>query len=428
MHAAAQTIPETIDELLNAYAKQNFFNGTALVAKKGSIILNKGYQWPERKLEQMADSNTIFQVGSLTKQFTATSILKLAEKKMLSLEDKLSKYFPDFPNGDSIRIKNLLDHSSGIFDYTNDTIFMRNHALRGVSLDSLIGMFKIKPLLFKPGSSHGYSNSNYILLGRIIEISSGKSYFQFVRENIFQPIRMGHSGFDFNSQNAQHKAIDHLYVSGKALDSTLSYAAASAYSTANDLYKWDRALYGSVVLSDSMLELMYSPHQSNFGYGWFVDSNAGKKVVMDQGSLSGFMSFIARSPSEEICIILLDNGPCPALAKIGEEINDIIHDQPFSWPLARPEMTVDLKTLREYVGQYRVQPGFIITIILENGHLYAQTTSRDKLELHAEHENFFFVKMLDIQITFVRDEQSKVIKLTLAQEGMELEAVRIGTP
>ena len=428
LHAAAQTIPETIDELLSSYAKQNFFNGTVLVARKGSILLNKGYQWPDRKQEQKADSNTIFQIGSLTKQFTAAAVLQLAEKKILFLEDRLSKYIPDFPNGDSIRIKNLLDHSSGIFDFVNDTTFMRNHASGRVSLDSLINRFKFKPLLFKPGSRHAYSNSNYILLGRIIEKSSGKSYFQFVRENIFNPIQMSRSGFDFHSLNSRNRATDHFKDPGGALDSTLSYAAASAYSTASDLYKWDRALYGSHLLSDSMRELMFTAQGSNFGYGWFVDSNSGKKVAMDQGNISGFASFIARSPSEEICIILLDNGPCPALAKIGEEINDIIHDQPFSWPQVRPEIVVDPRILREYVGQYRIQPNYIITITLENGHLNVQTTSRDKLELHAERENFFFVKMLDIQITFVRDEKGKVIKLTLSQEGMELEADRIGLP
>ncbi|MFI5151937.1 MAG: serine hydrolase [Chitinophagales bacterium] len=428
MQSAAQTIPETIDELLNAYAKQNFFNGAALVAKRGSILINKGYQWPDRMQEQKADSNTIFQIGSLTKQFTAAAILQLADKKIFSLQDRLSKYLPDYPNGDSIMIENLMNHSSGIPDYVNDTVFMREHAGGNIGLDGLIGSFKFKPLLFKPGTKNIYSNSNYILLGSIIEKAAGKSYFQVISENIFRPIHMSHSGFDFQSLNSNRKAKDYLRASGNSLDSTLSYAAASIYSSTSDLYRWDRALYGSGILSDSMLALMYTQHHSNYGYGWFVDSSSGRKVVMDQGSLAGFVSFIARIPSEEICIILLDNGPCPALAKIGEEINDIIHDQPFSWPLARVEIAVDPRILREYVGQYQIEPNFIITIMMENGHLNVQTTSQLKLELHAEREDFFFVRMLDIQIAFVRDDKGKVTKLTLSQSGMELEADRIGIP
>src|SRR5580698_6851449 len=169
-----QTPAQEIDELLKEYTKQNIFNGVALVAQKGKILLEKGYGYKNVATKTPNDTNTIFQIGSITKQFTAAIILQLQEQHRLSVQDRLSKYIPDYPNSDSITIENLLTHTSGIYNYTNDDAYMQNTSATPIKLETLISLFKNKPLDFSPGTKYSYSNSGYVLLGYIIERITGK--------------------------------------------------------------------------------------------------------------------------------------------------------------------------------------------------------------------------------------------------------------
>src|SRR5580704_11048813 len=149
--SCAQSVPEKIDTLLAAFEHREAFSGSVLVAREGRVIFEKGYGLKNKKQNIRNDSNTIFQIGSITKQFTSAIILQLAEKTQLSLQDKLSKYIPDYPNGDQITIEHLLTHTSGVYNYTNDGAFMKNSAYTPIRRDSLIALFKNKPLDFQPG-------------------------------------------------------------------------------------------------------------------------------------------------------------------------------------------------------------------------------------------------------------------------------------
>ena len=274
---SAQTMPQEIDELLKAYANQGSFNGTALVAQKGKVLLEKGYGPRNISSNTFNDSNTIFPIASLTKQFTATVILQLQEKGKLSVQDKLSKYFPDYPNGENISVENLLTNTSGIHNF-NDADFMSKIGEKSIPKDSLLDLFKNLPLDFKPGEKFGYSNSNYVLLGLIIEKVTGKSYYQVLQENILKPLGMNQSGFDFASLKSTKKAMGYLIWSKQTkrpapvIDSSVSYAAGAMYSTVADLYKWDQALYTNRVLRDSSLQKAFTPYINHYGYGWLIDS------------------------------------------------------------------------------------------------------------------------------------------------------------
>jgi len=306
-----QTIPETIDELLKAYSKQYAFNGFGIGCTKRKYFITKGYGYKNISTHSFNSEKTIFQVGSITKQFTAAIILQLQEKNKLSVKDNLSKYISDYPNGEKITIENLLTHTSGIFNYTNDETFMKTASGKPISPEHLIDLFKNKPLNFQPGEKYNYSNSNYVLLGYIIEKITGRSYFDVVRENIFQPLHMDHSGFDFKGLVSPDKAIGYLRLTAKTsqpaaiFDSSVAYAAGALYTTVDDLYKWDRGLYGNEILSDASIGQAFRPHLSNYGYGWIIDTVYGKKVVMHDGGIFGFESFIARVPADETCIIYL---------------------------------------------------------------------------------------------------------------------------
>src|SRR6187549_1291973 len=222
---------DKLDTLISAYAKLHKFNGSVLVAKNGVILLNKGYGYRNAENKVANNEQTIFQLGSVTKQFTSAVILKLQEEKKLSVSDKLSKYFPDFPKGDSITIEHLLTHTSGIYNYTNNGEFMANQVTNPTNREKIMALFKDKPLDFSPGTNWSYSNSGYSLLGYIIEIVVKKPYEEVVRNYIFNPLQMTHSGFDFTHLNSPEKAIGYFKVDSTTaalapiVDSSVSYSA-----------------------------------------------------------------------------------------------------------------------------------------------------------------------------------------------------------
>ncbi|MBS1597787.1 MAG: serine hydrolase [Bacteroidetes bacterium] len=426
-----QTIPETIDELLKVYSKQYAFNGSVLVAQKGNIILQKGYGYKNWSSHSLNDEKTIFQVGSITKQFTAVAILQLQQKKLLSVQDNIDKYVPGFPNGDKITIEHLLTHTSGIPNYTNDNEFMKTGALKAITPEKLIELFKNKPLEFAPGEKYNYSNSGYVLLGYIIEKITGKSYFSFIRENILQPLHMDHSGFDFKSLKNTDKATGYFKLTAKTnqpatiIDSSASYAAGALYTTVGDLFKWDRGLYTGQIIDTASLSQAFVPHKSNYGYGWIIDSSYNKKILMHDGGIFGFESFVARIPEDETCIILLDNHQCNQLPKIAEEINAIIDNQPYEFPLLRKEIDVAPSILKQYVGEYQLAPNINLSIYLEDGQLVAQVTGQGKVELYAERDNFFFTKIVKAQLEFFKDADGKVTRVTLSQDGQQVQGKKI---
>jgi CubicO group peptidase (beta-lactamase class C family) len=418
----AQSVPQKIDTLLTAFEKQEGFSGSVLAARGGTVIFEKGYGYKNKKENTWNDSNTIFQIGSITKQFTSAIILQLEEKNKLSLQDKLSKYIPDYPNGDQITIEHLLTHTSGVYNYTNDTAFMRKGAFTPISRDSLIATFKDKPLDFHPGDKFSYSNSGYILLGYIIEKVTGESYFQVVRENIFRPLHMDHTGFDFSGLVSADKAIGYMSSAGglpaPIVDSSVSFAAGAIYTTLGDLYKWDRALYTGDIISPASLQKAFTPHLAKYGYGWMIDSAYGKKMVGHGGGIPGFVSNILRVPEDQTCIIVLDNHPTQANpGQITGEINALLHGKEYDIPHARIAIHLDTTILKQYVGEYQLAPGFILTISLENGSLMSQATGQGKAELFAERENFFFLKVVDAQLEFIKGPDNKVEKVINHQNG-----------
>jgi CubicO group peptidase (beta-lactamase class C family) len=415
--AAAQTVPETIDELLKAFSSQNAFNGVALVAQHGKVIWLKGYGYRNLDTKTRNDSGSVFQVGSLSKQFTAVVILQLAESHKLDLQDRLSKYIPSFPQGDDITIENLLTHMSGISDYTHDSAFIRRGWVMPIPTDSLIEFFKDKPFEFKPGKGFAFSNSGYILLGYIIEKVTGESYFQVVREHIFQPLHMNHSGFDFKGLHAANKALGYYGQSGLIADSSVLFSSEGIFSTAADLFAWDQGLYTGKLLSDTSLQKAFTPHRSNYGFGWIIDSSSGSKVEMHEGVVLDYASFMARLPQDQICIILLDNHQSQALVRIAQDINAVLNNQPYEWPVVRTEIKVDPLILAHYTGRYQLIAGFVIQISLEHGSLVAVATGQGKVELFAEKENLFFTKIMDSQFEFLSDEDGHINRLVLHQNG-----------
>jgi CubicO group peptidase (beta-lactamase class C family) len=311
--ACSQPRPQNLDSLLTAYHDTAGFNGSVLVARKGAIILEKGYGFKNIRARITNDSNTIFQIGSITKQFTSAIILQLQEQKKLSVHDYLSKFLPDFPGSNKITIEQLLTHTSGVYNYTNDRVFMNTRSTQPISRDSLLALFSNKPPDFQPGQKFSYSNSNYILLGCVIEKVTGTSYFKVVRDSIFRPLHMDHSGFDYTDLRSPDKALGYSSPSADTaaiiVDSSVSFAAGAIYTTVQDLYRWNNALLSDKVISRASLEQAFTPHLEKYGYGWMIDSVEGKRALYHGGGIPGFVALIYRIPADSTCIIALLNAP-----------------------------------------------------------------------------------------------------------------------
>lgn len=427
----SQDIPAKLDTLLQAYTGLHKFNGAVLVAKQGTILLDKGYGYRNVANRVQHDKSSIFQIGSVTKQFTTAIILKLQTAGKLSVQDPISKYFPQYPRGDSITIENLLLHTSGIYNYTNDRQFMDNEVTKPATQAKMIALFRDKPASFSPGTNWQYSNSGYSLLGYIIESVTKKPYEQVVREYIFSPLQMTHSGFDFTHLQSPQKSTGYFAFNSKdtlpspIVDSSVSFSAGAIYSTTNDLYRWHQALEKNTILTNAQQEKAYTPVKNNYGYGWVIDSLYGKRVVSHSGGIHGFTSNFSRIPADDVCIVLLSNTSSPELQNITRAIYAILYDKPYQLPQKRKSISLPEEKQKQYIGEYTINEKLQLSITLRSGELVATPTGQPTVILHPEKEDEFFVEVPDVQLHFTRDEKQAVNGFILHQNGTERKCPKI---
>ena len=422
LSAWGQTVEQKMDELLSAYARQNKFNGAALVAQKGKVIYQKGFGFKDAEQKLPNDANAIFQVGSLTKQITAAVVMQLQQEKKLSVSDKLSKFYPEIPNSEKITIENLLTHTSGIHNYTEDSAIMNGDLTKSFSKEQMVSRFAAYKSDFEPGQDWHYSNSAYSLLGYIIEKVENKPYEKVVRERIFSPLGMTQSGFDFTHLKSAAKTKGYFSLQPKPvaapiLDSTLAYAAGAIYSTVGDFYKWERAVASGKLLRPESWRQVFTPYKNKYGYGWGIDTLFGQQLMSHSGGIPGYTSFIMRFPQDDLAVIVFDNTMSVNLGKISKSLAAIALGQPYELPQEKKAIEVDAAILKKYVGEYQLAPNFILTVSLEGNQLKAQATGQPEVELFAEKENLFFIKIVDAKVEFVKDENGNVTELILHQNG-----------
>lgn len=410
---AQQHLDQKIAALIEKSVDLYRFNGSILVCKNGKIVFEKGYGYQDIQNKVVNTSNTIFQVGSMTKQFTAAVVLKLAEQQKLSLDDKISIYFPDLKRGDEITIKNLLTHTSGLSEIFRDTLFIKENKQNPISKEKLLSFFIDKPLYFTPGTQYSYCNSGYILLGLIIERVSGKTYEQNVRDYILKPLKMTHSGFDFAGLKSKHKALGYIRffrsesISSVPWDSTGTYSAGSLYSTTNDLYLWHKGLLNNKVLTKESLAKAYTPYLEGYGLGCWIDTIYQKRVISHGGNIEGFTSYFGRIPEDDVCVILLNNIYNREIESVGTAVLAILYDKPYHF-FEQIKLSADI--LEKYVGNYEINARYHIKITRANDRLHAQIQNEPKFEIVADKENSFFAKDEDIRIKF-RANSDKTYKL-----------------
>lgn len=345
----AQNKTAQLDELLNKYTEYGQFNGSVLVADKGRVIYKKGFGMANIEWDIPNAPDTKFRLGSITKQFTSMLIMQLVAEGKLDLQAPISKYLPNYSNvnGDKITIHQLLTHTSGTPNYTSFPNFFKDLSRNPYTPTEMLAMFADLPLEFTPSERFAYSNSGYVLLGAIIEKVTEKSYEEVLQKKIFDPLKMKNSGYDHHSTILKKRASGYemkgsVPENAPYIDMSSPYAAGSLYSTVEDLYLWDQALYTEKLLPKKYRDMLFGKYTRGFGqyygYGWSVgkmplgNTKDSIDIVGHGGGINGFNTMITRIPQEKSSIILLNNTGGAPLGAITVAIDGILHGATYDLP------------------------------------------------------------------------------------------------
>jgi CubicO group peptidase (beta-lactamase class C family) len=429
----AKNLQKDLDEYLTAAHEVWKFHGTALVAKDGKVLFEKGYGMANIELGVPNTPEMKFQIGSITKQFTATAIMQLEEKGLLSLNDPITKHLPDYPKetGDKITIHNLLSHTAGIPNYTNMPDMMNKKAFE-ISVEDLMGTFKNEPLDFEPGDKYTYSNSNYVVLGAIIEKIAGETYEDYLQENIFEPLGMNNSGYDHRDVIMKNRAAGYSQNEAKELVNaefthmSTPYAAGALYSTVEDMLIWDQALYGEKILKKSSLDRMFTPVKGDYGYGWVIDEMYGRKHIWHNGGIFGFYTNFARWVDDKICVVVLSNNDAAPVDAITLGLSAIALGEPYDFPVKKSPIKMDPAIFADYEGVYQIEDGDYRFITADDTAMYSQRSGSVVLRVQPETEDLFYFDFDEMTtIKFVRDESGKVIRHIIHHPGHDAPAEKL---
>jgi CubicO group peptidase (beta-lactamase class C family) len=402
---AAQTdIAVRMDKLVQPYADAQVFMGSVLVAKHGKVLFSKSYGYADLEWNIPDSSTTRYNIASMTKQFTAAAILLLEDRGKLRTDDPLKKYFPGAsPAWDKITIYNLLTHTSGLSDdaakYSPGTP------------DSMV-LFD-KPLNFQPGEKWSYVNTNYLILGYLIEKISGQTYGDFLHDNIFRPLGMNDSGLDSNVTVISHRASGYWpgavgIENAERPNLATGFAAGSLYSSTEDLLRWEEGLFGGKLLTAASLRKMTTPFRSDYACGLHVSRVNDHLMVEHNGNNIGFNADMAYYPEEGLAVIVLTNLNGTVMGNIATALAAVVHGEPVTIPPPLKEIPLPKEVLASYAGTYVLDDG-PTDIKIENGRLVAVSGSGPGIVFFPASKTSFFDKTWGIKLEFSRNDKGNVI-------------------
>jgi CubicO group peptidase (beta-lactamase class C family) len=419
-----------MEQVVQSYVSDKKFMGSVLVARGDEVLLSKGYGSANLEWNIPNSPDTKFRLGSITKQFTAASILLLEERGKLTTDDLVKKFMPDAPAAwDEITIFHLLTHTAGIPNFIN---FPDHKSVKpfAATPEELVARFRDKSIEFQPGEKWAYSNSGYLLLGYLLEKAAGQSYEAFLRDNIFGPLDMNDSGYDSNSAIIQRRAAGYRRLNSGPENAgfvhmSIPFAAGALYSTTEDLLRWQQGLFGGKLLSAESLAKMTTPFKRDYALGVTVRTASGRKMISHGGGIDGFTTFLAYYPEDKVTAVALSNlvrGAPPG--QIVGYLAAIAHGEKIELPSERKEITVAPALLKQYVGTYEIAPKVNMMIRLQEGQLISQLSGQGKVPLFAQSEAKFFPKIVDAEIEFGKDDKGAVTHLVLRQGGRDTKGLR----
>lgn len=328
-------LAKKIDSIIQTeFNNPNDPGGVFLVSKKGKTLYEKAFGKANLELDVNMTPQHVFQIGSMTKQFTAVSILILESQGKLTVNDPISKYIPDYPSGNSITIHHLLTHTSGIKDFTKMKT-ISEIAQKEMSPKMMVDFFKNEPVDFKPGEKFEYNNSGYVLLGYLIELVSGEKYEDFIRKNIFEKAGMRNSYYASDRKLIKNRAYGYHkksegYVNRTIISFSVPFASGSLMSTVEDMVKWQGALNQNIFLKPEQIRKAFTKYKLNngeeftYGYGWHLKEINGVPTREHGGSVFGFKSMAVYIPDEDVYVIGLSNCDCHSPTQITKDIARLI--------------------------------------------------------------------------------------------------------
>ncbi|MDQ8140469.1 serine hydrolase domain-containing protein [Chryseobacterium sp. CFS15] len=327
----AQKLDQKIDSLiLSKFKEADGPGGIFMVAQKGKPVYQKAFGMANLELDAKLNTNSVFQIGSMTKQFTAIAVLMLEEQGKLKVSDPISKYIPSYPNGNNITIHNLLTHTSGIRDFTKMKT-LQDIAQKEMTPEQMVNFFKNEPVDLAPGEKFEYNNSGYVILGYIIEIVSGETYEDFIKKNIFDKVEMINSYYATDRKIIKNRAYgyhkkDYGYVNKTVINFSVPFASGSLMSTLDDMLKWQNALNQNLLLTSKEETKAFSKYTLNdgkeieYGYGWHLKNINGIATREHGGSIFGFKSMAVYIPSEDIYVLGFSNCDCNSPTQLVKDI------------------------------------------------------------------------------------------------------------
>jgi CubicO group peptidase (beta-lactamase class C family) len=416
---------------------------------RGQILLAKGYGLADVELSVPVKPETLFQSGSVGKQFVSAAIMMLVEEGKVSLDDSITKYFPDAPaSWKPILIKNMLSHTSGLAEYEtpertgpSGPFYLR----LDFSEDELAQKIETLPIDFPVGSKWSYRNTNYVLLGIMIHKVTGEFYADFLTERIFKPLGMKSTRLISDADIIPNRASgyeihgDQLQNQEWVSPTFNSTADGTLYFNVLDLAKWDGALYGTKLLKQSSLDHTWTvyplndgnPNPAHYGFGWQINSTNGHKVIEHGGAWQGFTCDISRYVDDNLTVVVLTNldsghaHPDRIAHQIAGLVNPALMPAP---PKVHKEVSIDPKLLDGYVGTYHLDQGTNLTFTRDGDHLFLEIVNQPKSPMFPEGPRDFFFKDSDSEITFVTDSSGKATEVILHLGGVDWPGKRLANP
>lgn len=431
-------LPKKLDSLfLNLHSNQSF-NGNVLIAKGDQIIYTGNFGLANFEANVPLNDSSIFELASVSKQFTAFAIFQLIQENKISLIDPVYKYIPELKHYKNITIKHLIEHSSGIPDYMEfaDNLIPSGKIYNNIQI---LKLFKSRTpaLQFKPGSKFEYSNTGYLVLGTIIERVSNMSYEEYLNKVIFEPIGMRNTLVyrrRFAPKNVPNSTLGYYYHHDLQQKVTPDYFGSDFYvvkldgvvgdgmvnSTTLDLFKWSRYLTQHPELSSKLFsEFQLENEQStNYGYGWFISQNKkfGKKAY-HTGSWAGYLTSIEKYLDEDWTVIMLQNMNLENSKLPTKSIQKIL----FNLPIEN-RIELDTTIQKKYVGVYKSENRKDIEVYFNNGRLYVPFNNNIELDLIPVRENKFIVEGFSPEVTYTFNiTNNNKIQLLIEQIEMDIE-------
>lgn len=436
------SLTKKLDELIKQRLSSVGPGGVVLVAQKGQIIYKKAFGISDLQSQKTMQADMVFRIGSMTKQYTAIAILQLAEQGKISLRDTIQKYVKEFPSrGYPITIENLLTQTSGIPDY----MAIQNHNPRKERDEYTpaqgVDYFKDEPLKFKPGSKFEYSNSNFYLLGYIIELVTGQTYESYIKKHLFEPAELQHTGYLDKRITIKNMASGYSRPDGKnwepaeLQDPTLMYAAGGITANAEDLFKWHQALYSGKLISLKTLQNACIPYTfpdnsfSEYGYGWFIKNLDGSKTIEHSGSTDGYQTDEIYLPDEDIFVTALFNG-------FEQDMDFIILTNDIARLATNKPLLHEFKlatdSLSKFAGTYVYNKEHQMVVTFKDDQLFVEASNpKDRLplvKLYAKSSSRFYIKEapLEFEFTLTTSHQFKLI--TYNTHGKDAEWRKLNSP